>query len=248
MSDGQLRWLLAQRPGALEALLARSLGGAQSPFDWLARVVSASAKRVLVVACGSGGLVKRLQARGRIVVGLDWSESSLNAARSGGSEVLVRADANHLPFADDVFDTVLTDVGLAVNENRDVMLREIARVLRVGGMFAGLTPSHRPLSAGDLKVVAPLTVLLRRMPHVPGESEFRARKLLEAAGLTKAEDSRARFHFTVRDADDAELLLAGLRAADDPSRARKAVEYLTDAARTQPVEFPLPFRRVLALK
>lgn len=246
--DGQLRWLLAQRPGALDAVLSRSFGGEQTPYEWLVRVVPTTARRVLVVACGTGGLNQRLAESGRLVVGLDWSQSALAEAKHAGVGSLVQADANYLPFADETFDTVLSDIGLGVNENRDLMLAEVSRVLRPGGMFAGLAPSHRPTNLADLKTLTALGIILHRMPHVPGESEFRVGAVLEAAGLTKAEDSRARFYFTITGEQDAQLLLSGLRATDDPDRVRKAVSYLSDLAREHPVEFPLPFRRILALK
>ncbi len=236
------------RPGAIEAVMSNSYGGSRTPYDWLARSVSAAASRVLVVACGSGGMVERLRRQGRLVVGLDWSESSLaEAARRGRSE-LVQGDANYLPFGPETFDAVVSDVGLAVNENRALMLSEAARVLRPGGMFAGLAPSMRPMNMDDLRRMAMLARALRKLPQVPGQTEFRARRLLGYVGLQKAEDSRAKFYFTVRNQRDAELLVAGLRATSDVDRAREAVGHLAELAAEEELRVPLPFRRILALK
>ena len=38
----------------MEAVLSRSFGGDHTPYEWLARSVSSSAKTVLDLACGSG--------------------------------------------------------------------------------------------------------------------------------------------------------------------------------------------------
>lgn len=248
MSDKRLRWFMSRRPGAVESVLSRSFGGAKTPYDWLARAVSSSAKSVLVVAAGSGAMLERLVKEGRLVVGLDWSESAVNEAQRLGRVGLVQADANYLPFGPETFDAAVSDVGLGVNENRELMLSEIARVLRPGGMFAGLAPSLRPLGVDDARRVARLARQLHVTPHVPGEMEFRARQLFATAGLQKAEDARAKFYFDVRNHDDAETLIAGLRATDDFERARHAVNYLTERAKQHPVRVPLPMRRILALK
>jgi hypothetical protein len=66
--------------------------------------------------------------------------------------------------------------------------------------------------------------------------------------LQKAEDARAKFYFDVRNRDDAELLVGGLRPTEDIERARHAVNYLTQQARDHTVRLPLPMRRVLAIK
>lgn len=248
MSDKRLRWVMSRRPGAVEGVLSRSFGGSRTPYDWLARAVSSSARNVLVVAAGSGAMLERLAKEGRFVVGLDWSESAVNEARRRGRVQLVQADANYLPFGPETFDAVVSDSGLAVNENRALMLSETARVLRPGGMFAGLAPSLRPLGVDDARKVARIARQLRITPHLPGEIEFRARQLLERAGLQKAEDARAKFYFDVRNHEDAQLLVAGLRAPDDFERARHTVNYLTERAKDHPVRVPLPMRRILAIK
>lgn len=248
MDPDELGPLLKLRPGAIESVLTRSFGGSRTPYDWLARSVSSTARRVLVVACGSGGMVERLQREGRLVVGLDWSQSSIAEAARRGRRELVQADANYLPFGPESFDAVVSDVGLAVNENRSLMLSEAARVLRPGGMFAGLTPSLRPMNLDDARRIGTLLRILRAVPQVPGRMEFGARALLRLAGLQKAEDARAKFYFTVRNREDAQLLIGGLRATNDVRRANTAVEHLSEMAAEQEVTVPLPFRRILGLK
>lgn len=248
MNDKRLRWIMSHRPGAVESVLERSFGGSKTPYHWLARSVSSSAKKVLVVHCGSGGMVEHLKQEGRFIVGLDWSESSIEEARRRGRDVLVQADANYLPFHSESFDAVVSDFGLGVNENRQLLLLEAARVLRPGGMFAALAPSLRPMNLDDARRVARLARQLRVTPHLPGDTEFRAVPLLTMAGLQKVEDARARFYFDVRNRDDAELLIGGLRPTEDVERARQAVNYLAERVKEHTVRLPLPMRRLLAIK
>ncbi|MDT4989372.1 MAG: hypothetical protein QOI74_3466 [Micromonosporaceae bacterium] len=95
----------------------------------------------LDLGCGTGQYVDALRTTGRTVVGLDCSADQLRRAASRVS-TLVRAEAAALPFADDVFPTVVlmwvsTDV-----DNFSAVLQETARVLRPGGLvvFYGVHP------------------------------------------------------------------------------------------------------------
>lgn len=248
MNDDRLRHVLQRQPGAIESVLQRSLGGSRNPYDWLDRAVSRRAKSVLVVVCGPGPMVERVAKEGRFVVGVDWSTAAIEAGIRRGRREFVQADANHLPFADESFDAVVSDMGLAVNDNRAQMVQEVARVLRLGGMFAGLAPALRPLNYSDVKKMVRLAQVLRVRPHIAGQAEFSVTALLMAAGLKKVEDARAKFYFEVRNRSDAELLIGGLRATDDIARARMAVDFLADRARQHEVKVPLPMRRVLAIK
>jgi 2-polyprenyl-6-hydroxyphenyl methylase / 3-demethylubiquinone-9 3-methyltransferase len=96
--------------------------------------------RVLDVGCGGGSLAEELARRGCIVTGIDPAARSVAVAReharvSGLEITYVEGTAERLPFDDDAFDAViccdvlehLADVGKAV--------REVARVLRPGGLF-----------------------------------------------------------------------------------------------------------------
>ena len=52
----------------------------------------------------------------------------------------------------------------------------------------------------------------------------------------------------VRNRDDAELLIGGLRPTEDVERARQAVNYLAERVKEHTVRLPLPMRRLLAIK
>lgn len=250
MSEEQtnLRWFGARRPGSAERVLERARGGDHTPFDWLARAVSGSAARVLDLACATGSLSRRLAAEHRFVMGVDRSGANVEEAQELGGAEFVQADIRYLPFADASFDAVVSSLGLGVVENRMRFLEEAARVLRPGGVLAALTPSLRPFSVEELRVSSQLAGYMRVTPQLPGLAEFRAKKSLAAVGLTKVEDSRARYSFRIEGRRDAEVLLAGLRQAPDRARTIAAVEFLTLKAQDGPFTVPLPMRRIVAIK
>jgi SAM-dependent methyltransferase len=94
-------------------------------------------RRGLDIGCGLGWYVDALHREGAEVVGLDLSRQQALSARRSGADVLV-ASAVSLPFRSEVF-----DFAYAVNvvhhfENREqqrVVLRQVARVLKPGGVF-----------------------------------------------------------------------------------------------------------------
>lgn len=240
--------LIRRQAGAEEKVVAQSFGGDDTPIDWLVRAVAGSARTVLDLACGTGTLTNHLARPGRLVVGVDLSPEHLAAAQPVDGVQFVRGDATRLPIADGTVDAVVSSLGLGVVTNRRAFLREVVRVLRPGGVFAGLTPASRPFSVEDLRVASQLAAHLRVPPTLPGQLEFNARSTLAQVGLTAVEDARARYHFVVKDRADAELLISGLRVPSDSFRGGDAVEFLVRRARNRPVRVPLPMRRIVAIK
>ena len=118
---------------------------------WRKQLVVAVARqnpgKVLDLACGSGDVTTMLretlpQAQ---VVGLDFSRALLNQAKGRGLATLAEADALKLPFADSSFDAVTIAFGLRNFSDRTAGLREIARVLKPGGVFGLLEFSPPPM-------------------------------------------------------------------------------------------------------
>jgi SAM-dependent methyltransferase len=95
--------------------------------------------RALDVGCGPGALTAALVERlGRAdVSGVDPSEPFVEAcrARNPGVEVVV-AGAESLPFADDAFDAVLSQLVVNFMSDAEAGVREMARVTRSGGVVA----------------------------------------------------------------------------------------------------------------
>jgi ubiquinone/menaquinone biosynthesis C-methylase UbiE len=103
------------------------------PTSWPDRRLAALARgRVLDVGCGEG----RFLPRG--AVGIDLDPARLRIAK-GRSDRLALADAHALPFADATFDVVFANRVLNDAGRIDDVLREIRRVLRVGGSLAVYT-------------------------------------------------------------------------------------------------------------
>ena len=119
--------------------------------------------RVLDVATGTGAVARALRRRwGCTVVGLDQSPEMLAEARRRlGVEVeLVAGEADRLPFADGSFDGLTFTYLLRYVEDPPATLRELARVVRPGGVIAGLefgvpVGLWRPLWELHVRVVLP---------------------------------------------------------------------------------------------
>jgi ubiquinone/menaquinone biosynthesis C-methylase UbiE len=90
---------------------------------------------VLDLGCG-GGVLALLKRKGVRLVGVDISERCAGAARSNGYDAAFVSELSALPFAAESFDYVVSlDVlGHVTFEEKDAVLREIARVLRPGGV------------------------------------------------------------------------------------------------------------------
>jgi SAM-dependent methyltransferase len=99
-----------------------------------------SGQRALDVGCGSGALVAALAGvlGPKNVAGIDPSEPFVEAARARvpGARLVV-GSAEALPFADDEFDTTLSQLVVNFLSDPEQGVREMARVTRGGGVVAG---------------------------------------------------------------------------------------------------------------
>jgi demethylmenaquinone methyltransferase/2-methoxy-6-polyprenyl-1,4-benzoquinol methylase len=120
--------------------------------SWRALAVRASGvvpgDAALDVCCGTGDLAIELldavSTRGR-VVGLDFSEAMLDAARRKSSQIeWVRGDALALPFADGEF--AAATIGFGMRNLADPLrgFAELARVVRPGGRVVCLELTDPP--------------------------------------------------------------------------------------------------------
>ena len=113
-----------------------------------------SSKRALDLACGTGDIAFELSRRGARVTGLDITPRMVELAHSKNrpspeprvpspespatSPVFVVGDMMALPFPDHAFDLITTGYGLRNVPDLRLALREIARVLRPGGLLLSL--------------------------------------------------------------------------------------------------------------
>ncbi len=94
--------------------------------------------RVLDVGCGAGFLSNYLASAKMQVTGVDLSESSLDVARQMDltrSATYLVADAYKLPFADASFDVITSTDFLEHVSEPQIVLSEISRCLKPGGLF-----------------------------------------------------------------------------------------------------------------
>ncbi|ASJ02012.1 hypothetical protein A3L09_01400 [Thermococcus profundus] len=95
-----------------------------------------------VIELGVGtGLNLPFYPEGVEVVGIDISEKMLEKARKKRSKAkvsLMKADARKLPFPDNSFDTAVSTFFLCVIPEKEVVVREIRRVLKSGGVLLAM--------------------------------------------------------------------------------------------------------------
>jgi demethylmenaquinone methyltransferase/2-methoxy-6-polyprenyl-1,4-benzoquinol methylase len=95
---------------------------------------------VLDVATGTGLVAAELLRRGFQVTGLDQSPDMLELARTrfGDRVELVEASAEAMPFEDESFDHLTVTYLLRYVDDPAATMRELARVVRPGGVVASL--------------------------------------------------------------------------------------------------------------
>ena len=123
---------------------------------------------VLDVATGTGLVAAELRRRGFHVTGLDQSAEMLARARQrfGDGVALVEASAEQLPFDEATFDHLTVTYLLRYVTDPGVALRELARVVRPGGVVASLefgVPRGLARAAWELYVRAGLPLAGRAL-------------------------------------------------------------------------------------
>lgn len=142
------------RPGLTDkafGTLVATMAGRSYPssYQLLADAVSRAAVHVLDLACGAGHLLAMLQAgrgTGDGLVGVDLSKAELLVARARlpAAVTLFQARAQALPLPSASLDCVVSHMALMLMGEADPVLREVRRVLRPGGCFAGVVGAQPP--------------------------------------------------------------------------------------------------------
>jgi len=147
-------------------------------------ICSQATGQVLEVAIGTG-LNLPLYPEDVQLTGIEWSPAMLDIARRRAEQLgrtadLREADAQHLPFPDASFDTVVCTLSLCAIPDDRQAVAEMIRVLRPGGRL--LLLDHIVSSAWHARAVQRLLELVT-VPY--GGEHFRRRPLahVQAAGL-----------------------------------------------------------------
>ena len=128
-------WSDPQRASRYVGLFASASNQA---IDRLLDAVNAEPQlKALDLCCGHGNVSEALIKRGCDVIGVDFSPAMLAfaGARVPKAE-FIRGDAQELPFDDDEFDIVVSNLGVCHVPDQPRALSEARRVLRRGGRFA----------------------------------------------------------------------------------------------------------------
>lgn len=168
--------LLAPLYGPVMRLLPMWQGYTEAVLPHLA-----GCERVLEIGPGPGGLLTQIAGRHALAAGLDRSRAMLRQAarqlaRDGRTRQLCQGDATGMPLAGDAFDAVTSTFALSAIPAGLEAMREIARVLRPGGV-AALVDAFPP---GDGNRAG---VLLCRLWQLGGDTLHDVAALMRAAGL-----------------------------------------------------------------
>ena len=133
-------------------------------LDWIidkAEAMAGSAEKLLDIGCGNGRHLNYIhQHRPRLMLnGIDTSEYAIQLAKHRElrgdmpSGTFYQADMRHLPFPDNTFDIVISRFSLFClplsptgEGGLHEVMREVARVLKPGGMMYGLTRRGKGIS------------------------------------------------------------------------------------------------------
>jgi ubiquinone/menaquinone biosynthesis C-methylase UbiE len=119
-------------------------------LDRHARVMGSS---VVDIGCGTGAACVAFSIHGMHAVGVDSSGQMLDLARlraeeDGAKAVFVQADGLALPFADGEFDLCVCDQVIEHVQEYPILLAEIFRILRPGGLALVSAPHRLALREG----------------------------------------------------------------------------------------------------
>lgn len=108
------------------------------------RVKSINPKTILDLGCGNGNILKMLENNtSASLYGLDLCENMIEEARKRLSNkiTLTVGDSENLPYADNMFDTIICNASFHHYIHPDAVLKEIKRVLKKDGSLILGDPS-----------------------------------------------------------------------------------------------------------
>lgn len=158
---------------------------------WFDRQIDWAGKTVLDLGCAGGFMAEALAQRGADVTGIDPAAEAIGAARAHAREgdLRIRYDVGvgeALPYDDASFDAVVCVDVLEHVSDLNMVLAEVARTLRPGGLFLFDTINRNPLARlATVTVAEDVLRLLPRGTHDPAmfikPAELRA--AMQGAGL-----------------------------------------------------------------
>jgi 2-polyprenyl-3-methyl-5-hydroxy-6-metoxy-1,4-benzoquinol methylase len=124
-------------------LASRKLATIESTADWVLTQANRKQMAILDLGCGPGLYSEIFASKGHKVTGVDFSENSINYAKQeAGKKGLdinyLRQNYLELDVPEKAFDLVTliyTDLGVLNPDERSILLRNIKKALKPGGIF-----------------------------------------------------------------------------------------------------------------
>lgn len=107
-------------------------------------------EKLLDVGCGTGNILCKLVNGKRQLFGIDLSENMVEESRKrmGRDAEIKVADAEHIPYEDNFFDTLICNASFHHYPHPEEVLKEMKRVLKSGGkLFIGEGYAIQPFRA-----------------------------------------------------------------------------------------------------
>lgn len=186
-NNGAIQALWASGIGSMvydtvQGVMRRFVSAATTPISWLDLPAGGVA---VDVGSGPGNVTSALAAAAGpdgLALGVDISEAMLARAvkaEASSSVGFLRADAQRLPFKDEVADGVVSVAALQLVPDPVLALGEMVRILRPGGRLAVMIPTLR---------IGMLDPVLRLLPDAGGVHFFEEDEvadIVEQHGLTR---------------------------------------------------------------
>ncbi len=140
---------------------------------WFDRHAEWAGKSVLDLGCAGGFMAEALAEKGANVTGIDPAAQAVDAARAHAAAAGhdIRYDVGvgeSLPYGDASFDNVVCVDVLEHVQDLDRVLREVARVLRPGGLFLFDTINRNPIARlATITMAEDILGLLPKGTHDP---------------------------------------------------------------------------------
>ena len=119
-------WFLARRE-IISSLLDRYLKNKKS-------------LQILDIGTGTGRMLELLECYGK-TTGIDYSDETIKFCRKRGFTNVIKGDAHHLPFNDNLFDLICAFDLIEHLECDEEAIKEFFRVLRKGGILFLTVPA-----------------------------------------------------------------------------------------------------------
>ncbi|MDD3417882.1 MAG: class I SAM-dependent methyltransferase [Lachnospiraceae bacterium] len=141
--------------------------------------------KLLDVGCGTGNILCKLVNGKRQLFGIDLSENMVEESKKrmeGNADIKV-ADAEHIPYKDNFFDTLICNASFHHYPHPEEVLKEMKRVLKSGGK----------LLIGEGYAIQPFRALLNLSFHFSDSGDFKSYgkhefiRMLENNGFHAAE-------------------------------------------------------------